>query len=852
MRTSALTKTQDAANATQKHAIQPAGFVDQRPSAAAQRKLAEVATGSDRSMQLSATGMGIAQRVENPEEEEATKQAKSIDAHNSLGTVQAMGDEAGGVNNTGLPDKLKAGVESMSGMSMDHVKVHYNSNKPAQLNAHAYAQGSDIHIASGQEQHLPHEAWHVVQQAQGRVSPTLQAKGIPVNDDDRLESEADAMGSRAMQLQSETAPGTGPASLTSGVLQLVKQEVIINGITHLVPLSGGSIFEGAAGPEVGNGETLAIDIADPIWSRRGPNQEMEGNRREDRHGEQKYAWYPLYSESDSNYQQDGWLHLRDETFIKTDALSPPMPEGEADGRRARAAPTTAPPETFDPSNVPAFIANQRHYQNSLSARFSMQSIMTSHRSVGFEYEFGQHNLGPDIPSHIALAKSEAFSRLFPLNFELETDSGAVVEIGMPPFLVPNATDGGPDKPKVQAIDTKLKAVMGDFSKQYVPVVNLLPMLERGGLGESWQRTSVLEPGGDYADMALQAPGPGKLEGGQVYSQLNITLTGEESARFISTVPRIMKPNSTEDGMLGSTFRILEKMAAAEFGDAALATHLNKALVNTLTIPSILLGASGKAGKLPDDLDFSSTIKELYSLWIKDSVPNILATTATAPGALSAFAPKAANVILDQLPEVMKPLRSLPFENDAEVGAWINLTRYVENNSFCYSDYARLAEMAASIPADNMGAILADALVLRNMMVSDGTDDFTGAETSDPSGGGVQARYDARLTAFKLLVKTRSDAVLEIKKQFFEDIEQQVRDEIHTLLKLIGTPHVVHSPPTKFGTEKFGSGTGVRKDTHIPRPATEKSSSGLRHSVAEVRSDPAMALFYSDHWDKSRS
>ena len=27
----------------------------------------------------------------------------------------------------------------------------------------AYAQGSDIHLAPGQEQHLPHEAWHVVQ-----------------------------------------------------------------------------------------------------------------------------------------------------------------------------------------------------------------------------------------------------------------------------------------------------------------------------------------------------------------------------------------------------------------------------------------------------------------------------------------------------------------------------------------------------------------------------------------------------------------------------------------------------------------------------------------------------------------
>ena len=77
-------------------------------------------------------------------------------------------------NNTGLPDNLKAGVEKLSGFSMGDVKVYYNSNKPAQLKAFAYAQGTNIHVGQGQERHLPHEAWHVVQQKQGRVQPTLQ------------------------------------------------------------------------------------------------------------------------------------------------------------------------------------------------------------------------------------------------------------------------------------------------------------------------------------------------------------------------------------------------------------------------------------------------------------------------------------------------------------------------------------------------------------------------------------------------------------------------------------------------------------------------------------------------------
>ncbi len=103
-------------------------------------------------------------------------------------------------NNTGLPDNLKSGMENLSGMSLDHVKVHYNSPKPAAVQAHAYAQGSNIHLASGQEKHLPHELGHVVQQAQGRVKPTTSVNGMAVNDNPGLEAEADVMGAKALRL----------------------------------------------------------------------------------------------------------------------------------------------------------------------------------------------------------------------------------------------------------------------------------------------------------------------------------------------------------------------------------------------------------------------------------------------------------------------------------------------------------------------------------------------------------------------------------------------------------------------------------------------------------------------------
>jgi hypothetical protein len=129
-------------------------------------------------------------------------------------------------NNTGLPGQLKEGIESISGYAMDDVRVHYNSDKPSQLQAHAYAQGTDIHVAPGQEQHLPHEAWHVVQQKQGRVQPTMQAKGISINDDKGLENEADVMGSKALQLRK--APSASQTVVQRVIVAPTIEEIDVN------------------------------------------------------------------------------------------------------------------------------------------------------------------------------------------------------------------------------------------------------------------------------------------------------------------------------------------------------------------------------------------------------------------------------------------------------------------------------------------------------------------------------------------------------------------------------------------------------------------------------------------------
>ncbi|UII33646.1 DUF4157 domain-containing protein [Fulvivirga ulvae] len=165
-------------------------------------------------------------------------------------------------NNTGLPDNLKSGIENLSGHSMDDVKVHYNSDKPAQLQAHAYAQGTDIHLASGQEQHLPHEAWHVVQQKQGRVQATTQLKGVSINNNAGLEKEADVMGAKALDTESavggKSVQKGRMASSTSPVQRITKDEFDQQVTDQDLFDKSGSFYKDVNNNDIDKGKAWAI------------------------------------------------------------------------------------------------------------------------------------------------------------------------------------------------------------------------------------------------------------------------------------------------------------------------------------------------------------------------------------------------------------------------------------------------------------------------------------------------------------------------------------------------------------------------------------------------------------------
>ncbi len=156
-------------------------------SAAAQCRAPASASGARQVAQARRLAAWMPAQAQGLEDEEPL-QGQGLEDEEPLQAKAAEG---------GLPPTLQAGIAQLSDEDLSDVQVHAGSARPAALGALAYAQGNDIHLGPGQDQHLPHEAWHLVQQRQGRVRPTTQAAGMPVNDDPALEHEADVMGARA-------------------------------------------------------------------------------------------------------------------------------------------------------------------------------------------------------------------------------------------------------------------------------------------------------------------------------------------------------------------------------------------------------------------------------------------------------------------------------------------------------------------------------------------------------------------------------------------------------------------------------------------------------------------------------
>lgn len=223
-------------------------------------------------------------------------------------------------NDTGLPDMLKSGIENLSGFSMDDVKVHYNSDKPAQLQAFAFAQGTDIHVGEGQEKHIPHEAWHVVQQKQGRVKPTVQMLN------EGLEKGGDKAAGGQTQLPPQAAKNV---QLTDDapIQRKVQAVQVVWDVTHAVYEVGGSLF-GAddftenEGPELTAGTKLLIDDGSTFISRRGSNQENRDKRATEKLTRPSVHWYQVMQLPNGLDVSGRNLYIRSGTFREDNTKVP--------------------------------------------------------------------------------------------------------------------------------------------------------------------------------------------------------------------------------------------------------------------------------------------------------------------------------------------------------------------------------------------------------------------------------------------------------------------------------------------------------------------------------------------------
>jgi hypothetical protein len=180
------------------------------PATPVQAKTENTHTAAQSKLPPVQTKQGKQAPIQSKEGQKPPIQAKQRPVQRNQGSGSSGG---GNVNEA----QVKANVSALTGTDVTSANVVYNSSQPAQLQAEATAQGNDVHLAPGKEKHLGHELTHVAQQKQGRVKPTVQANNgkVNINDDPRLEKEADDIGAQAMQMKTENPVQAKSSSSTT-------------------------------------------------------------------------------------------------------------------------------------------------------------------------------------------------------------------------------------------------------------------------------------------------------------------------------------------------------------------------------------------------------------------------------------------------------------------------------------------------------------------------------------------------------------------------------------------------------------------------------------------------------------
>ena len=156
-----------------------------------------------------------------------------------------------------------------------------------------------------------------------------------------LEKEANEMGEKASISQGRSAQFKSHANNAKAnlIIQRKPITVAISGLTHLVAMKDGSLFEGNEAAEVTSGQKITIDSEKKYRSRRGPNQETFGKL--DAEGPSIYRWFKVTSLGNTDISGDN-IWVRDDAFTPNDQETlGGRPSKISDANRER------PPESSD-------------------------------------------------------------------------------------------------------------------------------------------------------------------------------------------------------------------------------------------------------------------------------------------------------------------------------------------------------------------------------------------------------------------------------------------------------------------------------------------------------------------------
>ena len=527
------------------------------------------------------------------------------------------------------------------------------------------------------------------------------------------------------------------------------------------------------------------------------------------------------------------------------------------------------------NNIHTFIKAQQEYQAHLETMFSKAQIMSTHQSIGLEFEFATYELSEEVGSHSVLGTSKPLSGLYNLPFVLESDSGKELEIGMPPFLVKLNEN---TKKQIDAIWLAMRAAMNQVreSSKGKDIANLIKEIIRKGLGTGWRLDAKSTKGMTVAVNRSKHKGTNKDD---VYSQLNISMAGNESAAHLKRFAADTKyATKAEKQLILPLYAKVNDILGESNEGAAIAnmsdeifTQLAKSVTSMIAAPSIIITDNPILKSLVQSegiFDLHSTVKELHGIWIKDSLPNILRTMGAdkllpAAQLLERAQEKLLVFIREGIQQQLQGEHALLLRNGKgmyeektlhivnEINLSIKLAeKWCDDVDWIEFDRLRQNLSVAKLCVDNFmredkAHIFPEFLQYRNKIMSlqaafeKFSENKTGT-TNREQGGITYLGKDGDWSGVAHNIEELKKIPVAIKEFklpgqleniFINAVEKEFEGAILTLKN---SKNFETSPKTEFNKgEEFGSGLGVRKDTHIP---TIRTGDGGGKNVAEIRGD----------------